>query len=66
MFVSPFRNHSNSWMIERKCSFFVVSTGKVSPTGNRACAPKTDSVPVPVRSPLARPSLKTSRNKSRY
>ena len=30
MLVSPFRNHSSSWMIERRCSFFVVTSGKPS------------------------------------
>jgi hypothetical protein len=28
MLVSPCRNHSSSWMIERRCSFLVVSSGK--------------------------------------
>ena len=28
MLVSPFRNHSSSWMIERRCSFLVVTSGK--------------------------------------
>ena len=27
MLVSPFRNHSSSWMMERKCSFLVVTAG---------------------------------------
>ena len=28
MFVSPRRNQSNSWMMERRCSFLVVTAGK--------------------------------------
>ena len=35
--------------MERRCSFFVVSTGKVFCNGNLACAPKTEYVPVPVQ-----------------
>jgi hypothetical protein len=27
MLVSPFKNHRSSWMIERRCSFLVVSAG---------------------------------------
>ena len=30
MLVSPFRNQSSSWMIERRCSFLVVTSGKPS------------------------------------
>jgi len=40
-------------MIDLMCSFFVVSSGNPGPFGRRskrACAPKIDKVPVPVRS----------------
>ena len=40
-------------MIDLMCSFFVVSSGNPGPSGRkskRACAPKIDNVPVPVRS----------------
>ena len=30
MLVSPRMNHSSSWMIERRCSFLVVTSGKPS------------------------------------
>ena len=33
MLVSPFRNQSSSWMIDLRCSFFVVTIGKPSASG---------------------------------
>src|ERR1041384_2028208 len=53
-------------MIERRCSFFVVSAGKLFCNGNRACAPNTENVPVPVRSALNLPCSITCRSNSRY
>ena len=45
---------------------FVVSTGNVSRRLNRIWRPNMESVPVPVRSPLERPSAMTSRMRSKY
>ena len=42
-------------MIDLRWSFFVVRSGKVSRKSKRACAPKTESVPVPVRSSFGLP-----------
>ena len=42
-------------MIDLRCSFLVVSSGKPSRRSKRACAPKTESVPVPVRSAFGFP-----------
>src|ERR1700742_3818730 len=53
-------------MMERRCSFLVVSTGKCSRNENRFCGPKTEYVPVPVRSSLNLPSSRTSRSSTRY
>jgi leucyl aminopeptidase len=53
-------------MIERVCSFLVVSSGKPSARSKRICQPKTDSVPVPVRSVLGWPCSSTWRIRSRY
>ena len=55
--MSPRRNHSSSTMIERKCSFLVVSSGKPSARSKRICAPNQDSVPVPVRSCCSTPAV---------
>ena len=52
MLLSPDRNHSNSWMIERRCSFLVVTSGKPAERSKRIWCPNTLSVPVPVRSSL--------------
>src|SRR5579863_2846019 len=53
-------------MMDLKWSFLVVSAGKPSASGKRACAPNTESVPVPVRSALDLPLSSTSRSRSRY
>src|ERR1044071_532491 len=53
-------------MIERRCSFFVVSSGKPAPRSKRSCRPKTLSVPVPVRSDLRAPWSRMCRTRSRY
>src|SRR5207342_2417620 len=66
MLVSPFRNHSNSWTIERRCSFFVVTSGKPSRRSKRICQPNTLRVPVPVRSAFSAPCSRTWRSRSRY
>src|SRR6478672_2459708 len=65
-FVSPRKNQRSSWMIDLRWSFFVVSNGKRSRKSKRACAPKTERVPVPVRSPRGAPFSKTSRRRSWY
>src|SRR5207249_9742307 len=56
-------------MIDLMCSFLVVSNGNPGPSSrksNRVCAPKTDNVPVPVRSLRGRPWSSTSRSRSWY
>src|SRR5436190_9252691 len=53
-------------MIDLRCSFFVVSSGNLSLKSKRACAPKTESVPVPVRSSRRAPWSRTSRRRSWY
>ena len=50
-------------MIDLRWSFFVVSSGKLSRKSKRACAPKTESVPVPVRSVRGRPALQNKPEK---
>ena len=42
-------------MIERRCSFLVVSSGNPSARSNRIWWPNTLSVPVPVRSDFSTP-----------
>ena len=54
MLVSPARNHRSSWMMDLRCSFLVVTSGKPSSSAKRIWWPKTLSVPVPVRVVLAR------------
>src|SRR5574341_1276373 len=66
MLVSPFRNHSSSWMMDLRCTFLVVSSGNPALRSKRSCAPKTESVPVPVRSFLRAPCSSTWRIRSRY
>src|SRR6185437_2118307 len=66
MLVSPRRNQRSSWMIERTCIFFVVRRGKQSRRSNRSCAPKTEKVPVLVRSNFHFPFLRTKRRSRWY
>ena len=66
MLVSPGRNHSSSWMIDFRCSFLVVTSGKPPARSKRIWWPNTDSVPVPVRSLLRTPWSSTWRIRSRY
>ena len=63
---SPRRNQSSSRMIERRCTFFVVTSGKPSLRSKRIWWPNTLFVPVPVRSPLVTPWSRTWRMKSSY
>ncbi len=65
MLVSPWMNHSSSWMIDFRCSFLVVITGKPLARSKRICQPKTERVPVPVRSDLSLPFSSTWRIRSR-
>ena len=53
-------------MIDLRCSFFVVSSGKLIARSNRICAPNTERVPVPVRSVLVAPRASTVASRSRY
>src|SRR4051812_26467705 len=53
-------------MIDFRCSFLVVSKGKLSLSAKRICRPKTDRVPVPVRSDLGVPVSSSSARRSRY
>src|SRR4051794_23949985 len=53
-------------MIDLRWSFFVVRSGNLSRKSNRAWAPKTDSVPVPVRSSRSAPFSRTRRRRSWY
>ena len=55
--VSPRRNHSSSYTIERRCTFLVVTSGKPAARSKRICWPNSDSVPVPVRSSLRTPAV---------
>src|SRR5690606_9747414 len=64
--VSPFRNQISSLTIERRCSFFVVTSGKPSARSKRICQPKTERVPTPVRSAFSTPRSRTWRIRSRY
>ena len=52
--------------MERRCTFFVVTSGKPSLRSKRIWYPKTLVVPVPVRSALATPWSRTWRMKSSY
>ena len=51
----PVRNHSSSTMIDLRCTFLVVTSGKPSARSKRIWWPNTLRVPVPVRSLLATP-----------
>jgi squalene cyclase len=53
--LEPCRNHSSSWMIERRCSFLVVTSGKPALRSKRIWWPNTERVPVPVRSVFSTP-----------
>src|SRR5689334_6581090 len=64
--VSPRRNHSSSANTDRVWIFFVVTSGKPAARSKRIWCPKTDRVPVPVRSPFSRPSSRIRRTRSRY
>src|SRR6188472_1220594 len=64
--VSPRRNHSSSANTDRVWTFLVVTSGKPSPRSKRIWCPNTDSVPVPVRSPLSAPSSRIRWRRSRY
>ena len=63
---SPRRNHKSSSAIERKWTFFVVTSGKPSLRSKRIWQPNTLLVPVPVRSAFATPCVATWRMKSSY
>src|SRR5688572_23183623 len=62
----PVRNHSSSTMIDFKCTFLVVTSGKPSLRSKRIWWPNTLLVPVPVRSALNTPWVSTWRMKSSY
>src|SRR5687768_549827 len=53
-------------MMDFRCTFLVVTSGKPSFRSNRICQPNTLRVPVPVRSVLAVPCSYTWRMKSSY
>ena len=53
-------------MMERRCTFLVVTSGKPSDRSKRIWWPNTLFVPVPVRSPLVTPWSRTWRMKSSY
>ncbi|AXU41121.1 hypothetical protein BC01_024 [Bacillus phage BC01] len=65
-FVLPLINHSNSSTIIRNGSFFVVNIGNPLDKSKRICAPNSERVPVPVRSPLRLPSFRTFAANSKY
>src|SRR3954469_5468395 len=64
--VSPRRNHSSSAKTERVWTFLVVTSGNPSARSKRIWWPKTESVPVPVRSDFSTPSSRTRDRRSRY
>src|SRR4051812_13295106 len=64
--VSPRRNHSSSAKTDRVWTFFVVTSGKPADRSKRIWWPKTESVPVPVRSGFSTPSSRTRVRRSRY
>lgn len=66
MLVEPRRNQSSSLKIASKRTFLVVTMGKPSRRSYFFWTPKTEMVPVPVRSVLVSPFSKTSRMRSRY
>lgn len=64
--VSPEMNQRSSSATPRQKTALVVSSGKTSPRrSKRSCAPKSERVPVPVRSPRRFPRAITSRTSSR-
>ena len=63
---SPRRNHSSSRMIDFRCTFLVVTSGKPSLRSKRIWWPNTLFVPVPVRSAFVTPWSRTWRMKSSY
>src|SRR5688572_27501079 len=64
--LSPRRNHSSSTAIDLKCTFFVVTSGKVSDRSYRSRSPKRLTVPVPVRSCFGVPCSRIRRRRSSY
>ena len=64
--VSPRRNHSSSYIIDLRCSFFVVRSGKPLARSKRIWLPNTLFVPVPVRSVLVAPSVRMRFRRLRY
>ena len=64
--LDPFRNHSSSWMMDFRCTFLVVTSGKPSFRLILIWWPNTLRVPVPVRSVLGVPCAYTWRMKSSY
>ena len=64
LLLDPVRNHSNSTMMDFKCTFFVVTSGKPWRKSKRIWWPNTLRVPVPVRSDFSTPCVYTWRMKS--
>src|SRR3954451_17393407 len=64
--LSPRRNHSSSNAIDLKCTFFVVTKGKLSDRSYRSRSPKRLTVPVPVRSCFGVPCSRMRRRRSSY
>src|SRR5688500_17878137 len=64
--LSPRRNHSSSTAIDLKCTFFVVTSGKVCERSYRSRSPKRLTVPVPVRSSFGVPCSRIRRSRSSY
>ena len=50
LLLEPVRNHNSSTMMDLRCTFLVVTSGKPSFRSNRIWCPNTLLVPVPVRS----------------
>src|SRR3954453_11567315 len=63
--VSPRRNQSSSAKTERVWTFLVVTSGNPLERSNRIWWPKTESVPVPVRSDFSTPSSRTRLRRAR-
>jgi hypothetical protein len=66
MLVEPARNQISSWMMDLRCTFLVVTSGKPACKSKRIWWPNTERVPVPVRSVLTAPWSITWRIRSRY
>ncbi len=66
MLVAPRRNQRSSLKIASNRTFLVVTMGKPSRRSYFFWTPKTEMVPVPVRSVLVSPWSRTSRMRSRY